>query len=402
MRWQGSVSRRPSREEIQQLRLDGRSLVARARDDRAIARFLVANACYPAWLGGGATAADLDEAEADGRQGLALAERLDDPLLMSAALDGLGSIAQARGCWVVARQTGQARLRFQDRLDLVERLDAHSMVAWASAELGDLHQAASITAAARVLVQPGQTPAFVLHPTSWRTYVLTLLGRWDEAIASADLGWQQWIESGRSPAGASLHCFLSGLDIARAREDAALVARHKEVAGEIIRAHDPASPFGRMEPYLLPDVQHLETEVVQSFAAIPIARWHLVERAIALCLDRRCLPETATSQALAEHAARYQMCILEAQARRALGLRQSDLTELTRALQLFQQAEAAPYVARVLCERGILIGNDADLTAGQRMLEALWRSKLSCTGAAGPAQILGNGAPFRPTTTFAP
>ncbi len=370
-RWQSTVSQRPTLDEVLKLRQDGRSLVARARDQRAVARFLVANSFYSYWLAPGATVADVAEAEADGKQGLVLAERLDDPLLMSAALDGLGSIAQQRGSWVEARKIAQTRLRFQDRLDLMERLDAHSMVAWASAVLGDLLEADRVTAAAMELVLPGQTPVFALHPTSWRTYTLALLGRWDEALSAAERCWQQWIEAGRGPAGPALLCFLAALDVARAREEPELIARYTEVADVISRTHDPTSPFARMRPYVVPDVQQLESQVVRSFAEIPVSFSFIIERAIALCVDRGYLSDIGISRALAEHAALHQMRILEAQARRALGLGQSDPTELTRALHLFQEAEAAPYVARVLCERGILTGNDADLTAGVRTLEEL-------------------------------
>jgi hypothetical protein len=126
-----------------------------------------------------------------------------------------------------------------------------------------------------------------------------------------------------------------------------------------------------MRYYVVPDVQQLEAQVVRAFAEVPIAFSFLIERAIAMCVDHGYLSDPGISRALAEHAALLQMRIIEAQARRGLGLGKSDPAELTRALQLFQQAEAAPYVARVLCERGILTSNDGDLTAGVRMLEVL-------------------------------
>ncbi len=370
-RWQSTVSQRPNHDELLKLRRDGRSLVARVHDQRAIAKFLVANSFYSYWLAPEAKVADVSESEADGKQGLVLAERLDDPLLMSAALDGLASIAQQRGSWVEAREIAQARLRFQDRLDLMERLDAHSMVAWASALLGDLVEADRVTALAMELVLPGQTPVFALHPTSWRTYTLVLLGKWDEALVAAERCWKQWIEAGRGPAGPALLCFLAALDVARAREDTELIARYTEVADVISRTHDLASPFARLRPYVVPDVQQLEAQVVRAFAEVPRAFSFLIERALAVCVDHGYLSDPGISRALAEHAALLQMRIIEAQARRALGLGKSDPAELTRALKLFQQAEAAPYVARVLCERGILTGHNADLTAGVRMLEAL-------------------------------
>ena len=55
MRFQGTVGNRPSEEEIQRLRADGRALLSRARDERAIASFLIADGFYPFWRGAQAT-----------------------------------------------------------------------------------------------------------------------------------------------------------------------------------------------------------------------------------------------------------------------------------------------------------------------------------------------------------
>ena len=57
MRFQGTVGNRPSAEEIQRLRADGRALLGRARDERAIASFLIADGFYPFWRGAQTTAA---------------------------------------------------------------------------------------------------------------------------------------------------------------------------------------------------------------------------------------------------------------------------------------------------------------------------------------------------------
>ncbi len=100
--------------------------------------------------------ADIAEAEASTGRGLAIADRLDDPRLRSAALDALTCCAQARGAWAQSRQFAQERLAFEDRLDLHERLDAYTMVAWASALLGDLAEADRATASALGLFQSGQ------------------------------------------------------------------------------------------------------------------------------------------------------------------------------------------------------------------------------------------------------
>ena len=371
MRWQATVTRRPSRQEIEQLFADGRALVAQARDERSIARFLIACSFFPFWLGPDTTPADLDEAEVSGRRGLEIAERLDDPRLRSAGLDGLGGIAQERGAWEQARETARTRLGFQERLDLLERLDAYTMVAWASGELGDLAQADRVTGAALGLVQPGQALGWVLHPAAWRAYTLVLMGRWDEAMVAAERCYQLWVGVGRGSTGFALHGFLGALDVARARQDPGLVERYREVVGEISRSFPAATPFGRMRSYVDPDVETLGALVVHDFETLPVARSHFIERALALCVDHAHLPDVSISRALREHASKHQMRLLEAQAQRALGLALHDPPGLSRALELFQHAGAVPYTARVQCELAVLTGNDADLTAGIRTLEML-------------------------------
>jgi len=60
------------------------------------------------------------------------------------------------------------------------------MVAWSSALLGDLDEADRVSTLGLAQVQHGQVPAWTLHMVVWRIYVLTLLGRWDEAQIAID------------------------------------------------------------------------------------------------------------------------------------------------------------------------------------------------------------------------
>jgi class 3 adenylate cyclase len=371
MRFQGTVGNRPSSEEIQRLRADGRALLARARDERAIASFLITDGFYPFWRGAQATGADIAEAEASTGRGLAIAERLDDPRLRSAALDALTCCAQARGAWAQSRHFAQERLAFEDRLDLHERLDAYTMVAWASAVLGDLAQADRATASALGLFQSGQVHWWGLHSAAWRAYALTLLGRWDEALVVADHARKIWAEGGLIPAAYCVHGFIAALDVARARHDSQLVDQYRAVLDEILRHFAADSLFGRLRPYGRGDLDALEAEVVRGFGTIPRARQQLVERTLSLCadLDRRLAPEAL--RPIVEGAAADGLRLLEAQARRALGLAVGDTTELTRALEIFEETRAVPYAARVRCERALLTGDQSELAAGMHVLEAL-------------------------------
>jgi class 3 adenylate cyclase len=370
-RFQGTVGNRPSEEEMQRLRADGRALVSRARDEQAIASFLIADAFYPFWRGAQATAADIAEAEASTGRGLAIAERLDDPRLRSAALDALTSCAKARGAFAQSRQFAQQRLAFEHRLDLHERLDAHTMVAWASALLGDLAQADRSTASALGLFQSGQVHWWGLHSAAWRAYALTLLGRWDEALAVAEHARKIWAEGGLIPAAYCVHGFIAALDVGRARHDTQLVDRYRAVLDEILKHFAADSLFGRLRPYGRGDIETLEMEVIGGFGTIPRARQQLVERTLSLCsdLDRSLAPEVI--QPIVTSAAADGLKLLEAQARRALGISLRDSAELTRALALFEETAAVPYAARVRCESAILTGNQSDLEAGMHVLEEL-------------------------------
>jgi class 3 adenylate cyclase len=371
MRFQGTVGNRPSEEEIQRLRADGGALLARAGDERAIASFLIANGFYPFWRGAQATVADAAEAEASAERGLAIAVRLDDPRLRSAALDGLTCCAQARGAWAQSRQFAQERLAFEGRLDLHERLDAYSMVAWASALLGDLAQADRATASALGLFQSGQVHWWALHSAGWRAYALTLLGRWDEALVVGEHARKIWAEGGLIPAAYCVHGFIAALDVARARRDSQLVDQYRAVLDEILKHFAADSLFGRLRPYGRGDLETLEAQVVRGFGTIPRARQQLVERTLSLCadLDRLLAPEAI--RPIVECAAAAGLKLLEAQARRAIGIAARNTAELTRALEIFEETRAVPYAARVRCERALLTGNQSELEAGMHVLEVL-------------------------------
>ncbi len=370
LRWEGTVATRPSDEEIARLRVEGSTLITQARDERAIASFLIANAFYPRWRAPSVTAAELAEGEANGRRGLEIAERLDDANLQSAALDGLQTCARTRGAWEESRELSRKRLAFQDRLDLTERIDAYNMVAWASAVLGDLVAAEQSAASALAIVQPGQLPWWALWATAWRAYTLALLGHWDEVTALGEHARKLWTESGRPSAGYALHGFLAALDVARARHDTARMEQYSEVLDEILRQFDVNSRFRRFLGYARADLDSLEMQAVAGFPSF-LTRVYLIERALSLCADRdRPLSPDAVKPILA-HASTFHLQVLEAQACRALGISRQDPGELTRALEIFERISAVPYAARVRCERALLTNDRRDRTAGIQALEAL-------------------------------
>src|SRR5438445_232179 len=193
-------------------------------DSYAIGRFLAADAFFPFWIQGvrDVTPEELAEAESNSNRAIAVARVLNNPELESIALDALAGCAQAVNDWARARDTALERLKFEDKLGLYERVDAHSMVAWMSFLMGDLATADKNSAEMAARMLPGQAPYPGLHLYAWRALTLFTLGRWDEAIAMFWRVLDAWRDAGSHAAGYGLRGFVVGLDIGRARGDARL------------------------------------------------------------------------------------------------------------------------------------------------------------------------------------
>lgn len=373
-RFGGSMGSRPSEEALARLRAEGRALLQQAGDQRATAAFLIGEGFVPLWHRGTSAPvppSEVTEAEQSVRRGLEIAETLDDARLRSAALDGLGSLAQERGAWEEVRERARQRLAFQNRLDLQERMDAYSMAAWASAELGDLLDAERVSAAGLALLQPGQVVAWALHLVAWRTYALMLMGRWDDALATADRARALWIESGLLSAGYAVRGFIAGLDVARARRDERRAEAFGEVLEKILRSFGPDRFVVRMLPYLSGDLDALAHKVIGGLGITHVNQPEYVERALSFCSDRGHRVPPDIVRPIAAFAVQYHYRILEGQARRALGAALRDPAELTRSLTTFERTGAIPYAARVRCERALITGDGPEMNAGLKVLDTL-------------------------------
>jgi hypothetical protein len=101
-RSQGSVGARPSLQELNQLRDDGRRLAETAKDPLAKARFLIAEAFFPFWARVGGVPledADLARAEESANAGLEMAKAVHDETFRaqrSTRWDRRGVVARAR------------------------------------------------------------------------------------------------------------------------------------------------------------------------------------------------------------------------------------------------------------------------------------------------------------------
>src|SRR5256884_3379927 len=322
-RWTGSLADRPSGQWMADLRAKGRELLSRATNPWAIGRFLAADAFFPFWIQAarGPTPEELAEAESNANRAIAIAKVLDNPELESVALDALAGCAQAVNDWVRARDTALERIKFEDKLGLYERVDAHSMVAWMSYLMGDLATAERDSAEMVARMLPGQAPYPGLHLFAWRALTLFTLGRWDEAAAIFWRAIDAWHDAGSHAAGYGLRGFVVGLDIVRARGDGRLTGAATGPM-ESILSRFPQENINRFwASYIQGDVAYAADFVCPARGGIPA---EMVERRISLVCDlRRPVPEQVREVVL-ERAVQNRIPLLEGQIRRARALGADD------------------------------------------------------------------------------
>ncbi len=372
-RWFASVARQPSTEEFQVLVDDADQLMGQATDDRARAIFHVSQSFVPFWLGNLGRPTDpeaLARAEGHARRGLEIAERLDDPELMSAALDGLGGVRSAMADHAAAVEMARRRLALEPRLSLEERLDAHNVLAWQSTLVGELDEAVDAATRGLSAVQLGQNPHFAISVANWLPYAYALLGRWDEVHAATERCRQLWVEGGRVTAGYALTGFIAGLEVARARGDEAGIEAFSEVIAEIVGQFGENHPTRRLAAFLGPDTEALAERVAADWEFY-VERLQHVERAFAICADRgQPIGPPAVEQVI--EAARHRNTRpLLGQALRVRGAQEGSEDDLREALALFEAVGAVPYVARVEVELGRLVGDDALVERGTGRLQDL-------------------------------
>jgi tetratricopeptide (TPR) repeat protein len=307
---------------------------------------------------------------ASASRALEIARRLDDPNLQSMALDALAGTSQVADGWRGSLEYSKERVIFQARLSMVEKLDAYGMVVWSAALLGDLDQADRVSAEGVAQVQPGQVPGPTLHLVSWRTYVLMMLGRWDEALTMAERARQLWIDLDRGSMGYALHGFMAAIDIARSRQDQQLIDLYVGIHDEIVSAFPEGSEFSHWRGYGSRDLT-TTARAVERFRLGLRIRVDRLERALSRLLDQDYVPPASTLETIVDYCREHELPIVEAQAQRGLGRAHRNIDRLERSISLFDRAGAIPYAARVRCERALLKGDHGEMRAGLAVLERL-------------------------------
>jgi tetratricopeptide (TPR) repeat protein len=269
--------------------------------------------------------------------------------------------------WAAARETALQRIEFQSRLDLYERLDAYSMIAWMSYLMSDLATADSGSAEMAARLLPGQAPYPALHLFAWRALTLYALGRWDEAIASFWRAMDSWHDAGRHAAGYGLRGFSVGLDIGRARGDSRLIAAATD-AMESVATRFPVGHNNRVWISYLRGESGLTSQDPYLVGRHP---FESTERRVWLACDgREQLPQEILEAGLTK-AVDVGVPLLEAQIRRARALAYRDPGEMTRALAIWDRVGAVPHQGRARAELGLLTGDQAETSAGLAILKKL-------------------------------
>jgi len=370
----GSIANRPSENELNTLRKEAAGLAERVPNERISARFLVAESFIPFWLGSlrKPDAADLDTAEQAAIRALSIAQRLGDARLESAARDGLGSVQTLRGDSRAALKTNYPRLALEDRVDLLERMDAYGVIMWSHCWLGELDEAVRISTAALAILQPGQVPAWALHLVAWRVYALALRGEWDQATAAGERALQLWEEAGRLTAGYALRGFAAAFAVARARGDEAAAERQRDAIEEIERAFIARQGVWeeRYLSLLRDDAAAIHAEIAERFPYDHrfIELW---ERLYSRLADLAYPVDGELAQKIVAFAMRYEYRVLEASTRRAHGVATGDRAELERALVIFDGMGAVPSAARTRCELAVQAGDRPAFDAAAGVLDRI-------------------------------
>jgi class 3 adenylate cyclase len=371
----GSIAWRPSDEQMAQRRAAGRALLAQSDPEGlAAARFLAADSFYPFWLNRRPSDAERDASLRDAQHAAEIAQRHGDVDLYSAALDGKTGTLYRCGDFAGALVVARERLALGRRLSPTERIDAYSMVTWQSSVLGRLSDADAVSAEGLGQFQPGQEPGWMLGLVAWRLYVLTLIGRWSEVAPLGLRAMQLWEETGRAPAGFALRGLIAAAHVARARDEVTVAERLHATTEAILEqaGEDGNAPGGirwRQLPLLKLDgpalQQVLEASVGRRAAA------ENCERQLNAMSNHGWSVSARVTDDLLGWALEAGLRPLEAQARRAAGLRDGDVGQLDLAAQVAEACGAGALLARVRYEAARARRDAAGMDAALQMLEAM-------------------------------
>ncbi|MBA2254748.1 MAG: AAA family ATPase [Chloroflexi bacterium] len=361
-RFHAGIARQPSEGELQAKRDEARRLSATVEDERVRAIFFIADAFMPFWIRSNGrrepTPQEIATSRASAESGVALAERLGIPQLLSGALDALSSFVVEESPRA-AREIQRRRWALVDRLSSLERGDAFQMVAWQSALLGDVDEALRAAETGLATVGRNEAPETVMLLVAWEAWALALAGRWPEVDASIMRSREMWLASGRPSAMYILHGFLAAAVVAKARGDDSLLAQCRGVVDAICGRFPSDHPARDLAAIPRFDVEALAERVVSGYERY-IERLHHVALAVWVCADSGYPLARRALDGIIAFCEPRGMHWIEAEARRARALAVGDTDELARAVALLRTTGAVPRLARAEADLGTLTG-DLDL-----------------------------------------
>ena len=239
-RWYGGMSEHPTTEELE--RLIDRGLDAVGDEDSVSRAMLLLSRGFELAQG---YSTDADTSEVAAREALAIAERLDDPNLLSGTLDSFGSLLLARGVYGEYLRFGRRRIELVSRLtDVAEIGDAFVMGAWSAIYVG-LYPEALAHATACIERARSIDPGEYVHGLSWRVWARTMTGDWDGALEDqAELERIQAETVAALPVGYTLRAYSATAFVHELRGDESRAASYLGLVEEFTRAH-PLSSLDR-------------------------------------------------------------------------------------------------------------------------------------------------------------
>jgi len=228
-RWAGSVRRLPSEASVNALLAEAEPLVSATGDPALAGKLAAAKAFRLTDLAGGAEPVDTADLAEQVRAGALYFADRGDRNAESEMLDALGVIHRRLGRWEEALDVDRARLRHAGALDLLERVDAASMLTWDLACIGRYADALEAYRTARREQRVGDPQVALNHAMAWAAVAASVNGRWDDCLELCDELRQVWEDSLRTSAVGrqTIRGFASGLGVAIARLDATRAATYR-------------------------------------------------------------------------------------------------------------------------------------------------------------------------------
>jgi hypothetical protein len=276
-----------------------------------------------------------------------LAERISDWNTWSAGMDGITGNLMERRAWPAARDMAQQRVARQSELTVLERLDAHHMVAWSSFCIGDPTAMNQTLQGGQGLLDFAQNPSLILGLLGERMHALTLLGDWAQAIELGDRVLRVWAET-HEALGPWRIGFLTGLELSRSLRDA---VRARQFENAILET-DRVAATSYLWAYAESGSSNLEQEVLTSIAH-GYARADVIERLLSIINDSGRRMPRSTVEAILAWTDSWGLPLVKAQALRAAG-------DFTGAQRIWAEVGAVPYDARARIERAQSQGEQPD------------------------------------------